>query len=254
MTQTRKYKGSSMTIPQLRKSFDHMESFTLSLLRRESDAKKRRKAFQHEWMKTFHRSVDDKAADAYLQFESKKLKKGKTKKQRGGTALGGAPLDYSTRPGIYGVYGEFPEYISGGFATMGNATNKMAIQEGCNSAAEAAKFQAPYTGFGAASLASQKGGKSRRTKGKRSRKEKKLRGGAFPSISEFASAAAFRPITPTAPPSMFYQGMMDSKGQPPYPSAAANTGTPNYQQLKPTIQTGVPGVITRDLSTEVTSI
>jgi hypothetical protein len=141
----------------------------------------------------------------------------------------------------------------------------MAIQEGCNSAAEAAKFQAPYTGFGAASLASQKGGKSRRTKGKRSRKEKKLRGGAFPSISEFAStaassisefasAAAFRPITPTAPPSMFYQGMMDSKGQPPYPSAAANTGTPNYQQLKPTIQTGVPGVITRDLSTEVTSI
>jgi hypothetical protein len=254
MTQTRKHKASSMTIPQLRKSFDHMESFTLSLLRRESDAKKRRKAFQHEWMKTFHRSVDDKAADAYLQFESKKLKKGKTKKQRGGAALGGAPLDYSTRPGIYGVYGEFPEYISGGFATMGNATNKMGIQEGCNSAAEAAKFQAPYTGFGAASLASQKGGKSRKTKGKRSRKEKKLRGGAFPSISEFASAASFRPITPTAPPSMFYQTMMDTKGQPPYPSAAANTGSPNYQQLKATIQTGVPGVITRDLSTEVTSI
>lgn len=243
-----------MTIPQLRKSFDHMESFTLSLLRRESDAKKQRKAFQHEWMKTFHRSVDDKAADAYLHFESKKLKKGKTKKQRGGAALGGAPLDYSTRPGIYGVYGEFPEYISGGFATMGNATNKMAIQEGCNSAAEAAKFQAPYTGFGAASLASQKGGKSRRTKGKRSRKQKKFRGGAFPSISEFASAASFRPITTTAPPSMFYQGMMEMKGSPPFPSAAANTGTPNYQQLKPTIQTGVPGVITRDLSTEVTSI
>ena len=240
-----------MSIPQLRKAFDHMESFTLSLLRRESDAKKRRKAFQNEWMKTFHRSVDDKAADAYLQFESKKMKKGKTKKQRGGAALGGAPLDYSTRPGIYGVYGEFPQYISGGFATMGNATNKMAIQEGCNSAAEAAKFQAPYTGFGAPSLMSQNGGKSRKLKAKRSRKAKKLRGGAFPSMSEFASAATFRPITPTAPPSMFYQNMMEWKGTPPYPSSQTSSGNPPYQSLKANIQTGVPGVITRDLSTEV---
>jgi hypothetical protein len=254
MTQTRKHKGSSMSIPQLRKAFDHMESFTLSLLRRESDAKKRRKAFQNEWMKTFHRGVDDKAADAYLHFEAKKLKTGKTKKQRGGAALGGAPLDYSTRPGIYGVYGEFPQYISGGFATMGNATNKMAIQEGCNSAAEAAKFQAPYTGFGAASLMSQKGGKSRRHKGKSTRKGKKYRGGAFPSISEFASAASFRPITPTAPPSMFYQTMMDTKGQPPFPSSQTNTGNPPYQSLKANIQTGLPGVITRDLSTEVSTL
>lgn len=243
-----------MTIPQLRKAFDHMESFTLSLLRRESDKKKCRKAFQNEWMKTFHRSVDDKAADAYLQFESKKMKKAKTKKQRGGAALEGAPLDYSTRPGIYGVYGEFPAYISGGFATMGNATNKMAIQEGCNSAAEAAKFQAPYTGFGAPSLASQKGGKSRKQKGTRARKTRKYRGGAFPSTSEFASAASFRPITSTAPPSLLHQNMMEWKGAAPLPSSQTNTGNPPYQSLRPNIQTGVPGVITRDLSTEVASL
>ncbi len=242
-----------MTIPQLRKAFDHMESYTISLLRRESDAKKRRKAFQEEWMKTFHRSVDDKAADAYLQFESKKAKKSKTKKQRGGAALAGAPLDYSTRPGIYGVYGEFPKYISGGFATMGDATNKMAIQEGCNSAAEAAKFQAPYTGFGAASLASQKGGTSRKHKGRktRTRRGKHHKGGAFPSISEFASALTLRPITPTAPPSMLYTNMMDWKGAPPYPSSAPNTATPPYQSLRANIQTGTPGVITRDLTTEI---
>ena len=256
MPHTRKHKGS-LTIPQLRKAFDHMESFTLSLLHRESDAKKRRSAFQHEWMKTFHRSVDDKAADAYIQFESKKMKKGKTKKQKqkqkGGAALAGAPLDYSTRPGIYGVYGEFPEYISGGFATMGNATNKMAIQEGCNSAAEAAKFQAPYTGFGAASLASQKGGKSRKHKGK-SQKTRKYRGGAFPSISEFASAASLRPVAPSAPPSFLYQTMIESKGLPSYPPSQPNTANPPYQSLRPNIQTGVPGVITRDLSTEVANI
>jgi hypothetical protein len=158
-------------------------------------------------------------------------------------------LDYSTRPGIYGVYGEFPQYISGGFATMGNATNNMAIQQGCNSAAEAAKFQAPYTGFGAASLA-QKGGKSR--KGRKARKgTRKLKGGAFPSINEFASAATFRPVSSAAPPSMTYTNMMEFKGAAPFPSASANTDAPPYQALKTQTLAAVPGVITRDLTTEI---
>jgi hypothetical protein len=249
MTHTRKHKGSMMTIPQLRKAFDHMESFTLSLVQRVSDPKKRRKEFQEEWMKTFHRSVDDKAADAYIQFESKKSKKGKTRRQRGGAALGGAPLDYSTRPGIYGVYGEFPQYISGGFATFGDATNKMAIQEGCNSAAEAAKWQAPYTGFGAASLA-QKGGKSRKQKGRKTRKNKTMKGGA-PSWGEFASAVTLRPITASAPPSQLYTTMMEFKGGQPFPSSLANTDAPPYQAIRPNVQAALPGAITRNLSTEL---
>jgi hypothetical protein len=266
MTRTRKYKPSTMTIPQLRKAFDHIESYTLSLLHREKDRKKCRKAFQDEWMKTFHRSVNDKAADAYIQFESTKAKKGKKTRrhQKGGAALSGAPLDYSTRPGIYvnsqaipgnpgsssyGVYGQFPDYISGGFTTMGNATNKMAIQEGCNSAAEAAKFQAPYTGFGAASLA-QKGGKSR--KGSKGRKgTRKHKGGAFPSISEFASAASFRPMTSSNPPGMIYSNIMDFKGSAPYASSFANTDAPPYQPHKPLVIASNPGVITRDLTTEI---
>jgi hypothetical protein len=259
MAPTKKHKSSSMTIPQLRKAFDHIESFSVGLLRRERDAGKRRKAFQEEWMKVFHRPVDDKAADAYLQFESKKARKGgKTRKQKGGAALSGAPLDYSTRPGIYGVYGTFPEYISAGFSTFGDATNKMAIQEGCNSAAEAAKFQPPYTGFGAPSLMSQKGGKSRRsrskskkTKGKgRKGQTRRQRGGA-PSFGEFASAASFRPLTSSAPPSQLYTSMMEWKGAPAYPSSAPNTGSPPYQPYKPMTTTTTAGVISRDLASEL---
>jgi hypothetical protein len=250
MPHTRKHKGSMMTIPQLRKAFDHMESFTLSLVQRVSDPKKRRRAFQEEWMKTFHRAVDDKAADAYIQFESKKSKKATKRRQRGGAALGGAPLDYSTRPGIYGVYGEFPQYISGGFATMGNATNKMAIQEDCNSPAEAAKWQAPYTGFGAASLMGQKGGTSRKQKGRKTRKSKTMKGGA-PSFGEFASAVTLRPMTASAPPSQLYTTMMEFKGSQPYPSSLANTGAPPYQSLKPNVQAALPGDITRNLASEL---
>lgn len=236
-----------MTIPQLRKTFDHIEEFTMNLLVSEKDVKKRRKAFQNEWMKVFHREVDDKAADAYLEFESKKVKKmGKTRKQKGGT-LSGAPLDYSTRPGIYGVYGTFPEYISAGFSTFGDATNKMAIQEGCNSAAEAAKFQAPYTGFGAASLA-QKGGKSHKGS-KKTRKIRKQKGGV--SWGDFASALSFRPLTASAPPGQIYSAMMDFKGAQPYPSSLPNTGSPPYQSIKPMASVATAGVIQRDLAKEV---
>jgi hypothetical protein len=247
MAHTKKHKKSIMTIPQLRKAFDHIESYTAGLVQREKDMKKRRQAFQEEWMKVFHHAVDEKAADAYLQFEAKKTKGSKTRRMRGGAALGGAPLDYSTRPGIYGVYGTFPEYISGGFATMGDATNKMAIQEGCNSAAEAAKWQAPYTGFGAASLA-QKGGKSRR-KG-RGRKTRKMRGGA-PTWGEFASAASLRPLSSSAPPSIAYTSLMEWKGSEAYPSSLANTGAPGYRGIPAQIQTPTAGAITRSLGTEL---
>lgn len=254
MVKTKKQKTSSMTIPQLRKAFDHIEGFTTSLLHREKDSKKQRKAFQEEWMRVFHRSIDDKAADAYLKFEAKKVKKGKTHKMRGGAALSGAPLDYSTRPGIYGVYGNFPEYIGAGFS-FGNDINKMAIQEGCNSAAEAAKFQAPYTGFGAPSLMAQKGGRKRTSKGtKKARKGKsktrKMRGGA-PSLGDFASSIGFRPLLSTNPPTAVYGSMMEFKGAAPFPSSYANTGTPPYISSKPTVIAPQTGAITRDLGSEI---
>lgn len=250
MTQSRKHKKSLMTIPQLRKAFDHIEDYTMALIMREKDVKKRRQMFQDEWRKVFHRDVDDKAADAYLAFEAKKTKSSKTRKMRGGAALAGAPLDYSTRPGIYGVYGTFPEYISGGFATMGNATNTMGIQARCNSPEQAAAFPPPYTGFGAASLA-QKGGKR---KGKKSRKgskgkTRKMKGGA--NWGEFASAVTLRPLTPGPPPSMLYTSMMEWKGSEPYPSSLANTGSPPYQSLKAGVQTPVVGAIDRSLATEI---
>ena len=244
MAKTRKHTKTSMTIPQLRKAFDHIEGYTNSLLRRESDPKKRRKAFQQEWSRVFHRSIDDKAADAYLHFEGKKGKRKGTRKMRGGAALAGAPLDYSTRPGIYGVYGEFPEYISSGFS-FGNAINKMAIQEGCNSAAEAAKFQAPYTGFGAPSLAGQKGGKRGKTRSRRASPSQ--RGGA-PTLGEFAASASFRPLDSANPASTLYQGMMEMKGTAPYPSALANTASPPYVATKPSVIAPTVGSITRDLT------
>lgn len=235
-----------MSIPQLRKAFDHIETFTENLLKREKDAKKRRQAFRGEWMRVFHRSIDDDAADAYLQFESKKGKKVKTRRMKGGATLEGAPLDYSTRPGIDGVYGTFPQYIGAGFS-FGNDINKMAIQEGCNSAAEAAKFQLPEKGFGAASL-SLKGGKRRTRRGRKT--TRKMKGGA-PSLSEFASAFSSRPLLSSTPPTAAYGSMMEYKGAMPLPSGVANTANPPYQAYKPAVITPTLGAIQRDLGSEL---
>lgn len=95
-------------------------------------------------------------------------------------------------------------------------------------------------------LVSQKGGKKKGKKGTR-----KLKGGAFPSISEFASAASFRPLAATAPPGDIYKTMMDFKGTQPYPTSLANTDVPPYQVQKPMVITSTTGNITRDLRTEI---
>ena len=240
-SKTRKMQKGFMTIPQLRKAFDHIENFTQSLLRNTKDSDERRNAFQKEWKKVFHRDVDDKSANAYLQFEEKKVKKsGKTRKQKGGAALSGAPLDYSTRPGIDGIYGTFPAYVSSGLAFY-NDINKEAPLAGCGT-----ENTTPKVPISIGSNEVQKGGK-------RTRKNRRQDGGAFPSISEFAQALTFRPITSTNPPTAFYNAQMSYKGVAAPPSSTATTGAPAYMSLKPTIISGVATEINRDLGSEIRS-
>ena len=241
-SKTRKMKKGLMTIPQLRKAFDHVEEFTNSLLKSVKDTNERRKAFQKEWMKVFHREVDDKSADAYLMFEEKKSKgKGKgTRKQKGGSQLSGAPLDYSTRPGIDGIYGVFPAYVSSGLSFY-NDINKEAPLAGCGT-----ENTTPKVPLSIGSNEVQKGGK-------RKTRKQRQQGGAFPTISEFAQALTFRPITSTNPPTAFYNAQMDYKGVSPPPSSAPNTANPPYIGYKPSMLAGVATEINRNLGNEVRS-
>jgi hypothetical protein len=243
-SKTHKNKKGLMTIPQLRKAFDHIESFTQTLLRKTNDPKEQRKEFQKEWQKVFHRAVDDKSADSYLQFEQKKSGKRTTKKQqRGGAPLGGAPLDYSTRPGIDGVYGVFPAYVSSGLAFY-NDINKLSQTEGCG-----IEDTTPKVPLSIGSNEVQKGGKRKN----KTRKAKKQDGGAFPTLTEFGTALAFRPITSTNPTTPFYDGQMGWKGQPLPPSPAPNTANPPYMAYKPTTLAGVATEINRNLGAEIRS-
>lgn len=178
-----------LTIPQLRKAFDHMDKVVESLRKTAkhsfSDAVV---AYREEWRKTFKRDLPPADAASYLKFRYG-LKTGMTRrsKTRGGAmaAMAGAPLDYQLRAGVSGVYGNFPTYQTQGL----DRYYTPAISADCGKA----------NGFPTdGSSASQAGG------------------GMLDGL--------FRPILPTSAPmqaNTVYSGMMTDpgKGTALYPSA-----------------------------------
>jgi len=111
-----KKKMPILTIPELRKSFDHMDKVVESLRKMSkhsfSDAVI---VYREEWRKTFKRDISPADASAYLKFRfNTKAAKTRRTKMRGGNPLSGAPLEYTLRPGVQGVYGNFPSYQTEG--------------------------------------------------------------------------------------------------------------------------------------------
>jgi len=150
--------------------------------------------YREEWRKTFKRDLSPADAAAYLKFRYG-LKSSKTRrsKTRGGAIMGssGAPLDYQLRPGVTGVYGNFPTYQTQGL----DRYYTPAISADCG------KPNAFPTDGSAASQAG---------------------GGLLDGL--------FRPFIATSPPSTAYAGMMTDpgKGTPLYPSGDA-AGQPPYR-------------------------
>lgn len=133
---SRKKKFSSTTLPELKSTFDALRKSTHEILRSTKETKQRIKKFQAIWRDLFHRPVDAIAAEAYLRVMDKGTRSlnghtAKSKKgQKGGSALSGAPLDFQTRPGIDGVHGSFPQYLTGGLSFY-NTINQEGMFKGC---------------------------------------------------------------------------------------------------------------------------
>jgi hypothetical protein len=130
---TRKKKFSATTLPELKGTFDALRKSTHEILRSTKETKQRIKKFQAVWRDLFHRPVDAVAAEAYLRVMDKGTRSlnGHTakSKQKGG-ALSGAPLDFQTRPGIDGVHGSFPQYLTGGLSFY-NTINQEGMFKDC---------------------------------------------------------------------------------------------------------------------------
>lgn len=109
--------------------FDRVRKGSLAVLKGTSDKKQRIKKFQALLREQFHHPVHPMAAEAYLNVVEKSMgsKRGtRRKKQKGGMA----PLDFQTRPGIDGVHGSFPQYLTGGLS-FANTVNQEAMFKDC---------------------------------------------------------------------------------------------------------------------------
>jgi hypothetical protein len=226
---TRKVKHSTkgMTIPQLRHAFQHIQDFV-----HKSDFNVQE--FRREWKKTFHKEVSEKAARDYLAF----LKEHKSTKTQSG---GMAPLDYQLRPGVSGVYGQFPDYVSGGFG----AFNRDSFNVGCGTEDISPRVPADM----GSNLVKSGGGLKAKKRHLTKRKSKTMKGGAclgipLPSVTVPSGVQEFlqRPITSSSPPTMLQSLQGDWKGGVPLASGDPTSNSLRY------IQSGTPSIYTASSS------
>ena len=191
--ETRKVSHKGMSIPQLRRSFEHIQSFV-----KKTDYSL--PEFRKEWEKTFHKSVSVPAAKDYLAYMKERNADKKT--QEGGMA----PLDYQLRPGVEGVYGNFPTYVTGGFGHF----NHDSFRAGCGIEDISPRVPASM----GSNLVS--GGGLQKKKRTHQTKRKKQRGGAsmfpMPSLSSAMSEFMQRPILSSSPPGILQGAQIEAKG------------------------------------------
>ena len=212
-TGSRSAKPKAITVPELRRAFEHIHTF----LHKGATTQ----AFRKEWKKVFGTELSEKAASDYLAFvEADKSKK---QKQRGGAqTMSPAALGYDmTNPGTASQAPSVPAYIAGGIAPPADSVFATCGQN---------KFLPP-----AASIGSNQVGGKRKT-----RKSKKQGGGALPSLSTAFSEFMQRPFIMGAPPGMGNDAMMLAKGYNSLSSPRPEINNPFLPQI--------PGVYTANIT------
>jgi len=243
-----------LTIPQLRKSFDYIDNWVESHITKPT--KQLVPAFQAEWKKVFGRVVEAAAAAAYLDLKRSKGKtrrvgrplgmgKGKGDQKGGAPILAGAPLEYTTNPGQYGVYGHFPAYQTSGLAPPADSFSKS-----CGNG-ELQTVIPP--GMGSNELHRGGGGRLGRPKGST---RKKQRGGANPSSTTLDSLGTnfstitTRPFFASSPVTSAYNLQMAMKGvDTAVPPPAQTSFSP--QAYNPAVLAMAPSAIQANLPVQL---
>lgn len=107
------------SIPELRRSFEHIEQYVNEKIALKESKEQLVKGLRKEWSQIFFKDLDKKSAEAFVseRLNKKHISRRKTAKHRGGagaqlsntyTPIAGAPLDYTTRAGIYLAPGQIP--------------------------------------------------------------------------------------------------------------------------------------------------
>ena len=180
-----------MTIPELRKAFEHVETFVE--LHCKLPKAELVKQFKQVWKQTFKKEIQTKEAEAYVEHALNVIahKKPHHRRHSGGAQVltGGPAFAAETRPGEYisggvnqGSYAQVPAYVDRGFRN-----------------AEIGRQYDPVPGQTAYPAATPYGmGSNRVTGGTRKRKNKKNQSGG--SLLGAATQFFMRPTFSATPP------------------------------------------------------
>jgi hypothetical protein len=223
---TRKHSRSEVhTIPQLRRLFENIEEFVDLRIQRHESKNTLSKELQKEWKRVFMKELDKKHADAFVEdrMKTKRVLR-HTIKKGGAQPLAGAPLDYSTRQGLYlapnsipvngqlplanmqngAGYGSYVDYINSGFWNPEDSITLDPVQG-------QQPWPQPYASTGSNKVSG--GAYEEMTVGsskklKKSKKSRKVRGG-----NALLTQAFTRPFGSNAPPSILQDMQSMAYGQ-----------------------------------------
>jgi hypothetical protein len=110
----RKEKGVH-TIPELRRSFEHIEKTVDEMIYKKESHEKITRDLRKKWHTIFMKDLDNESAKAFIDQRMKDTigikRRHRTRRTRGGAAIAGAPLDYITRPGVQLAPGLIPDSL-----------------------------------------------------------------------------------------------------------------------------------------------
>jgi hypothetical protein len=137
MATRRAKKQGVHTIPEIRRTFEYMETYVAKKIASRQTTAQITKDLQGEWKKKFGKPLDERSAMAFIEdarVHAPRITKGKRTIRHRGGALHGAPLTDTMRAGISlapasipmgghlplsggvpSMVGNFIDYISGGF-------------------------------------------------------------------------------------------------------------------------------------------
>ena len=228
--------SAALTIPQLRKSFEHIEKFVKTKVLHISE-REGLKAFCKEWKKTFGEISEESAKD-YLEYM-----RSHNKTQKGGavTVLSPAGLGYEmsqpSGPGVAPL--SYPAYLSGGF--LPPPMDIVAATCGKPNA-----FLPPAADTGSNAWVPMKGGgrRARRVSKKHKKEhkqEQKQKGGSLgTAFSEFLA----RPFGMGSPPTMLQDAGHRLSGQTGLASPRPEINTLSFTQ-PPTVFNASIGAVPR---------
>ena len=179
------------TIPQLRRLFESIEEFVDSRIAKQESKESLSKEVRKEWKRLFHKELDKKAADSFIEHRMIPKKGLRATRKHGGN-LSGAPIDHTTRPGIYlasgttpmnghiplsngGGFGRYVDYVGSGFKIP-------EIAQGYDPVPNQQPFPIPYASTGSNMVGA-------------GRRKRKIRGG-----NALLTQAFSRPFTSSSPP------------------------------------------------------